>query len=264
MTYLGLLAVCLLPPIGLLLRRARTRDVASEVPTRRQAAVLAGLAVLAVAATVPWDAALIRRGTWTYPQAHLVGWVAGVPVEELLFMVLQPLLVGLWLRVQPARRPPAAALPGTRRWGTAVLLGLALAGAAAAALSPRCGYLGALLAWAGPLLALQWAVGGDVLAAHRRLLASAVLPPVLYLAAVDRLALHLQLWRLSPARTTGGAVYGLPVEEALFFALTSLLVLGGLLLATDRTVLGRLARVSRRHAVRAPRPAASRELQRLP
>lgn len=245
MSYLGLLVLCLLPPVALLARSARSRDVAPAVPARRQAAALALLVLCAVLATLPWDRELIRRGTWTYPQTALVGHVAGVPVEELLFMVLQPLLVGLWLRVQPRQVParPCAAPRRTRATGAAVLLGLGVSGGLAAAVTPPAAYLGWLLAWAGPLLALQWAVGGDVLRARRALVVAAVLPPVLYLCAVDRLALHLRLWQLSPERTTGWTVAGLPVEEALFFALTSSLVVQGLLLAVDRTVRSRLGRL---------------------
>lgn len=103
-----------------------------------------------------------------------------------------------------------------------------------------------LLLWAAPPLALQRLVAGDVLAARRAVRLRTALPVALWLAAADRLALADGIWAISPTRSTGLTVLGLPVEEALFFALTSLLVADGLLLATDRAVLARVCRGLRR------------------
>jgi lycopene cyclase domain-containing protein len=99
------------------------------------------------------------------------------------------------------------------------------------------------MAWAAPAVALQWAVGGDRLWLRRKLLLAAVAVPACYLCLVDRLALSLDLWVLSPERTTGVAVAGLPVEELLFFLLTTLLVAGGLFLASDPVARGRVCAV---------------------
>lgn len=261
MTYLALLLVCLLPPVGLLARRAGTRNSRPQAGDPHQLIALIVLIALAVLATLPWDAALIARGTWSYPRAQPVGWVAGVPVEELLFMVLQPLLAGLWLRTrraeQPAPRPlgrsGCARAAGAVGWLLVAGLGALLARSASGS------YLGLLLAWSGPLLALQWAVGGDMLWAQRRLLVQAAVPPTLYLWAVDGLGLHLRLWQLSGTRTTGLHLLGLPLEEALFFLLTTVLIVGGLLLGTDQTTLTRLrSRLPRRqHPTPKPIPAGA-------
>jgi len=259
-TYLALLLVCLLPPVGLLARRAGTRNSRPQAGDRHQVIALIVLITLAVLATLPWDAALIARGTWSYPRAQPVGWVTGVPVEELLFMVLQPLLAGLWLRTrraeQPAPRPlgrsGCARAAGAAGWLLVAGLGVLLARSASGS------YLGLLLAWSGPLLALQWAVGGDTLWAQRRLLVLAAVPPTLYLWAVDGLGLHLRLWQLSGTRTTGLHLLGLPLEEALFFLLTTVLVVGGLLLGTDQTTLTRLrSRLPRQHPTPKPIPAGA-------
>jgi len=255
-TYLALLLVCLLPPVGLLAWLAGTRNSRPQAGERHQLVALIVLVALAVLATLPWDAALIARGTWSYPRARPVGWVAGVPVEELLFMVLQPLLAGLWLRTrraeQPAPRPlgrsGCARAAGAAGWLLVAGLGVLLARSASGS------YLGLLLAWSGPLLALQWAAGGDTLWAQRRLLVLAAVPPTLYLWAVDGLGLHLRLWQLSGTRTTGLHLLGLPLEEALFFLLTTLLVVGGLLLGTDQATLARLR--SRLPSPKHPHPDA--------
>jgi len=157
-------------------------------------------------------------------------------------MVLQPLLAGLWLRTRRAKQPAppplsrsgCARAAGAAGWLLVAGLGVLLARSASGS------YLGLLLAWSGPLLALQWAVGGDTLWAQRRLLTVAAAPPTFYLWAVDGLGLHLRLWQLSGTRTTGLHLLGLPLEEALFFLLTTVLVVGGLLLGTDQTTLTRL------------------------
>lgn len=165
-----------------------------------------------------------------------------IPVEELLFIVGQPLLTGLWLRaLRPDRPvPPLARLTGTARTAGAAGCLLVAGAGALAARTPALSYLGLLLAWAGPLLAVQWALGGDLLWARRRILAAGVVAPTGYLWALDWVGLHLHLWQLSAGRTTGLQLAGLPVEEALFFTLTDLLVIGGLLLATDPQALARL------------------------
>ncbi len=119
MTYLALLLVCLLPPVGLLAWHAGTRNSRPQAGERHQLIVLAAVVALAVLATLPWDAALIARGTWSYPRARPVGWVAGVPAEELLFMVLQPLLCRA-VAADPVTRPvgPAATEPSRLRPGS--------------------------------------------------------------------------------------------------------------------------------------------------
>lgn len=112
--------------------------------------------------------------------------------------------------------------------GAGVWLAVAVLGALG--LSGETYYLGAILAWAGPVLGLQWAVGGSYLVAVRRHLAWAVGPPVVYLSFVDRLAIGWGLWTISPDHSTGLTVLGLPVEEGAFFLVTTLLVVQGLVL----------------------------------
>ncbi|PSP90838.1 hypothetical protein BRC90_00230 [Halobacteriales archaeon QS_4_69_34] len=124
----------------------------------------------------------------------------------------------------------ARSVPARSRLGGAVVW-LALAAAGGWLLATSGGfYLGAILAWAGPVLALQWAVGGPALVAHRRLVALGTVVPALYLSLADRFAIALGLWTIAPAHSTGIALGGLPIEEAVFFLLTSLLVVQGLLL----------------------------------
>src|SRR5206468_2560770 len=95
----------------------------------------------------------------------------GVPFEEFLFMAGQTVLTGCWaLAVSPAR-PAASPARASQSWRrpvcTALWLLAASGGTAAAIERPQALYLGAILAWFGIPLALQAAVGADVLRASR-------------------------------------------------------------------------------------------------
>ena len=91
-------------------------------------------------------------------------------------------------------------------------------------------YLGLILAWAFPILALMWGLGGHLIWARRRLVAWAVVPMSLYLWAIDRFAIGAGIWDITDATRTGWEIVGLPVEEALFFTTTALLVAQGLVM----------------------------------
>jgi lycopene cyclase domain-containing protein len=91
-------------------------------------------------------------------------------------------------------------------------------------------YLGAILLWAGPVLALQWGFGWSYLWTVRRTVAIALLVPTLYLAFIDRIAIGLGLWSISPTYTVGITLFGLPIEEALFFLLTNVFIVQAVVL----------------------------------
>ncbi|GIW10356.1 MAG: hypothetical protein KatS3mg061_1413 [Dehalococcoidia bacterium] len=116
----------------------------------------------------------------------------------------------------------------------------------------RWTYLVFLLAWAGPVIGLQWWVGGRQLWACRRPLALAVTLATLYLAAADALAIQRGVWTLSPQRTLGLRLGALPLEEALFFLATNLMVAQGLVLLARRPLLDPIGAVEVVKAGRAP------------
>jgi lycopene beta-cyclase len=108
-----------------------------------------------------------------------------------------------------------------------------VAGAGVLALTTDRGtYLGLILVWAvAGASRLQWAFGGDLLLRRWRLVAPAVALPTVYLWVADRLAIGWSIWWISPELTIGWRPFGLPVEEALFFLVTNVLVGFGLVLA---------------------------------
>lgn len=194
------------------------------------------LSVVAVVYTTPWDNHLIATGVWAYGEGTVLFRIWHAPIEEYLFFILQPILTSLWL----ARLPTGS----DREFGIAVpqrALGLLGGGLAAALglffLSESTYYLGTLLLWASPVLALQWAFGWPVLWERRRTLALGVGVPTVYLCAVDRVAIELGIWTFDKTFMTGLTIFGLPLEEFLFFALTNVFLVQGLLLfwwVTDR------------------------------
>ncbi|PSP55322.1 hypothetical protein BRC82_06110 [Halobacteriales archaeon QS_1_67_19] len=198
---------------------------------RRVAAGIATLVCIAVAYTAPWDSYLIGREVWWYGAGVVAAEYVRIPLGEWLFFALQTILTGLWYHALGPRIAPT--LPDSesaRRRGAAVWTVVALLGTVLAVANASTYYLGMILAWAAPVAAFLWAVGGPVIWRSRRLVAAAVAVPTLYLWLVDGLAIGLGLWTIAPAYTTGFTLLGLPVEEAVFFLLTNVLVVQGLLL----------------------------------
>ena len=100
----------------------------------------------------------------------------------------------------------------------------------------RWAYLVHLLSWAGPFLVLQL----GLLAFHYRErtgeVLRAVVPPALvvgtYLSVADHLAIEVGIWNFGEGRHLGVSVGVVPLEEVLFFLMTSLMVSLGLTLFT--------------------------------
>jgi len=187
------------------------------------------LTFVALAYTVPWESHLIRRGVWGYGSV-LLGRVWAVPLEELAFVVLQVALAGVWLAQlgSPAGEDDGMTV-GHRLAG--VLAGSAVGLAGFVLLSrPSTLYLGAILAWAGPVLAIQWGFAWTVLVRHWRQVTLGVVVPTLYLSVADRYAIGAGIWYIAPEYSTGLTVGGLPVEEGLFFLATNVFLVQGLFL----------------------------------
>jgi lycopene beta-cyclase len=251
MSYTRFLGLFLVPPLALLCLGAyvlgRRRD-GSGAALRGGLPVAGGLVVLAVLATTAWDSWLIRRGVWSYQPGSVSGSLWRVPVEEFGFMVCQTAVVGLWtlvLRSWLDRGATPAPVGGTasrwwRRISATTLVVAGILGVVGAVRSPHALYLGAILAWAVLPLALQCGVGADLLRARRTLWTVALAVPVLYWWAIDRTAISLGVWQISGQHTLGPRPAGLPIEEAVFFLVTSALVVNGVLLGTDPVARSRL------------------------
>lgn len=228
MSYFAFHLVFTLPPIFLLalFQRQPLAGIGGKVWL-----ALPLIALIALIYTTPWDNYLIWRDVWHYGEDRVVGTIGYVPVEEYLFFLLQPILTGLWLYWLLDRKTPVPQQHSTvvRTVGTGFWVVLSIAGAVMLQWNSGV-YLGLILVWAGPVLALQWVVGGAQVWATRSTWFLGTLIPTLYLWFADRFAIEQGIWHISDVYTTGLHLLGLPIEEATFFLVTNLLVVQGLLL----------------------------------
>lgn len=182
--------------------------------------------------TTPWDNLMLHLGVWSYPEGAVLGHIFLVPIEEHLFFVLQPILTGLlvivWLSGEsaPTQRNRFVRLTGAVAILLATFWGLFH-------LEGQTYYLAVTVGWFGPVLALQWFVGGDLLWARATRLVPVFAVATVYLGLVDGLAMRAHIWSISEAHTVGWSIGNVPVEEIAFFAITNLLVIFGLVLWVD-------------------------------
>ncbi|WP_436936182.1 lycopene cyclase domain-containing protein [Halovenus marina] len=231
LTYLSFLAVFAGIPLSILVMGSVISRRGDHQPVRVQVGGVALMITLALGYTIPWDSYLIARGVWWYGEGVVTTRLWWMPLGEYLFIVAQTVLVSVWTFQYASVADPTVGHSWRDR-----LLGV-VAGVAVGAvgvgllLGPaETFYLGAILAWAGPVFALQWGVGLRYLLAIRRRIVVLVGVPVVYLSSIDRIAIAQGLWTISPTYSTGLTVGGLPIEEGLFFLVTSLFIVQALVL----------------------------------
>ncbi len=236
MTYFQFHLLFLVPPLLLLAWLGR-KDPFYTTP--KAVGSLLVIACIAFVYTTPWDNMLVETGVWGYGEGRVLGTWGYVPIEEYMFFVLQPLLTGLFLYRLLASSSSvdgkhitvhsgAAHWAGTLFYTYASLFGLLLLG------QESTYYLALILVWACPILAFQWAYGGNYLWARRNIFLTAALLPTVYLWIADRIAIGNGIWYISERYTTGWHLFGLPIEEAVFFLVTNLLIVQGLLLSVHK------------------------------
>ncbi len=91
-------------------------------------------------------------------------------------------------------------------------------------------YLAHLLIWGGLVFGLQWAVGYKILRRHAKLILKVTLILGTYLIATDVVAVYYGVWFFDPNLILGINPLGVPIEEWLFFYLTTALVAQTLIL----------------------------------
>lgn len=249
MTYFGFLFRFLVIPILLLLLvfwRVKDRSIMGFKSNKLWQGILIHV-VLAVLYTTPWDNYLVATGVWYYNPDLVTGILLGyVPIEEYTFFVLETLLVGLWwwaLAKLKILNPDAPFKPeNSLRARTLSLLAVLWIISLSVLLSgwqPGT-YLAITLTWALPAIAPQLAFGADILWHYRRLLGTVIVTAAGYLAAMDALAISAGTWTIDPAQSTGIFIGNLPMEEAVFFIVTVVLISFGMTLLLSNASQGRL------------------------
>lgn len=108
---------------------------------------------------------------------------------------------------------------------------------------------GLILAWALPPILLQFAFGADILWQNRLLVTMGLGVMTLYLATADTLAIGSGTWMINPARSfTLFLPGGLPVEEFIFFLVTNVLIVFGIVLGLANQSRLRFRAIFRRRA----------------
>jgi lycopene cyclase domain-containing protein len=186
------------------------------------------LAAIAFAFSCTWDILLAWRGVWTVGADMAVGSVALMPFEEYLWFVDHTLLVCVWvlvlwsqkpLRIETAPAPQRAA----RAVGVALCLAVALCGLQWLRQAETF-YLGVILAFMSPVIALHWWVGGHLLLQQPREWVLGIAVPSAYLLLLDSWAISEGVWSLSEQYTTGIRLLWLPLEHLLLYTITTAMV----------------------------------------
>lgn len=185
------------------------------------------MSLIALVYTTPWDNYLIMENIWSYPEGVVLGTIGYVPIEEYGFMVMQTILAGvLWSLF--CRNTNVCGLSLSKK---GILLALIFGLMGAYFLASESGtYAGLILVWAFPPLALQWGLGARALLISAKRWMPLWVVFTCYLCLADSLAISKNIWTITKSSRSGIELGILPIEEALFFALTNLFVLQGLCL----------------------------------
>lgn len=98
----------------------------------------------------------------------------------------------------------------------------------------RWHYFVHLVGWTGPLIGLQWVIGWRVFRRNLRVVFAPALIATAFFAVTDSVAVRDHLWFFDERQILGWRIGILPVEEVLFFLLTSLLVTQSFVLLLPR------------------------------
>ncbi len=197
------------------------------------------LSIVVIAFTFPWDNAAVRRGIWDFPEDRILFRVQFLPIEEILFFVLQTLIVGLFTSILSSRLtriPTVVADITSPTTITSILLVLCVWGTVGYLTRRRrrerrrSSYADHLLFWFLPIIVLQWTFGWQILAPYADLVILSASVWGAYYTLADIVAVRQGIWFFDREQTTGLTIGPLPWEEVAFFFLTSLLVAQSVLL----------------------------------
>lgn len=246
MAYLDFLAVFIgIPFLFFVLFDATLRRLGYELPPSLGAwpalSVVGGHVLLALLYTTPWDNYLVATRVWWYDPDLVLGITLGyVPFEEYVFFVGQTVLLGLaFMAAARLLSDPALSFrsrPELRFWSAGLILAGWLIGLLLLLSGHHPGtYMGLELTWGLIPILVQMTFGADILWHHRRPVLWTLLPGTLYLSGADALAIRSGTWTIDPKQSLGVTLGGiLPLEEFVFFLLTSSMVVFGVTLVIAR------------------------------
>lgn len=195
--------------------------------------VLAGLCVVVVAFTFPWDDWAVARGVWDFPSDRVVFRVRHLPIEEIFFFVIQTVQVGALTAALAVLMPTTSR--DDVRFDAQTLFALTAVSVVWAgswfmsrrwrASNVSVTYAWHLLFWFAPVIVMQWIFGWPILGPRVLIIIIASLSIGTILVLSDIWAVRRGIWYFDGKQITGQKAFGvLPWEEIAFFYLTSILV----------------------------------------
>ena len=223
MTYLSFLLLFLLPVLGVtFIFFLKTRD---KFKFRIKGMII--LVFIAVFYTTPWDSFIIKNGIWFYDQNKIIGTILRIPIEEYLFMIIQTLIASMLYCINQKNLKTIYFSFSSKYLFLFVIIFL---GGFQMIKIENLKYFGYLITWASVPLAIQWIVGSKQLINSIKYWALPFLIFSVYLSFVDCIAIKNNIWTIAQETSYGLLVFGLPVEEIVFFLATNLLVFQGMAL----------------------------------
>ena len=232
MTYLQFHLIFTLPLFVLLLalnwKNSRFFEAKSWLAT-------ATLVFLALTYTTPWDSYLIREKIWDYPASRVIDTFLQIPLEEYFFFFIQTVIGCLatmyslksYRPTKTPFRPPLLDRIVTVLFSAIAILPLIYSFDFLFSANPYR-YFFLIACWASPILLLQWALGYRILLRCKRPLLLTLIPLTLYFWLADNFAIGQGIWFFPGEQTMNIHLFAqLPVEEALFFLMTNLMVIQG-------------------------------------
>lgn len=228
MTYLEFLIIFIIPLVtaGLIYYTRTPSLLKSDI---KEACLF--LMFMALIYTTPWDNYLVKTGVWSYEEHNILFRIGYVPFEEYCFFILQTVLTSSWclfifnrfkLSKHTGSHKPKYTILSTLM--CLFILSLFLL------YREKSRYLALILVWALPVFILQWTVGGQHLIKNIKVYIFALLPPTFYLWVIDGYAIYRNIWAISDSQTLGIKFSYLPIEEAVFFLATNVMLCQGLIL----------------------------------
>ena len=197
------------------------------------------LCAIAVIYTTPWDNYIVYQKAWQYCPTCVMGVIGYVPVEEYVFFVTQTLTACLFhsLVIRSCSELPILSL--RRHKGVPWLLGalwltlppLAITAFVYTIPGAKTFYLGAIVSWVSPVMFFLFyisAIQTAFLSSRARATLASIVVPTVYLCWVDSIAIRAGTWHINERTSLEIFVReGLPLEEAIFFLVTNIMVVLG-------------------------------------
>lgn len=234
MTYLQFHLVFTIPLFFFVLFLNRKNSFALS---QRSLAGMGTLVLLALSYTTPWDSYLIQQKIWSYAPENVIGTLYFIPFEEYFFFIIQTVISCLTLAylLRRRRKEPLAKMT-IRPWNLVMLLvswAFTIYFASQASYTGPFEYLNLVWVWSVPILLLQLSLGLSILIDHWKIYFLAVIPLTLYFWIADSIAIAKRIWFFPAESISGIEIAGyLPIEEALFFLVTNMMVTQGYILFT--------------------------------